>query len=64
MYQRGGFTVGDLFAVRLGYTGGTVEAATHSPAFFGDIYSQWAFLELGLNPANLGATRGLRTQVR
>lgn len=34
------------------------------PVFIGNLYFQGAYPALGLNPANLGATRGLRVQVR
>lgn len=32
--------------------------------FFGDLFLQWLYLQPGLNPAGLGATQGLRAQVR
>jgi hypothetical protein len=34
------------------------------PLFVGDLFAQWAFVQPGLNAANLGTTRGLRIQVR
>lgn len=34
------------------------------PVFLGDLYAQWAFVQPGLNGANLAATRGVRIQVR
>lgn len=34
------------------------------PPFFGDLFFQWLYLQPGLNPAGLGATQGLRAQVR
>ncbi|MEZ5963423.1 MAG: hypothetical protein R3F56_06205 [Planctomycetota bacterium] len=34
------------------------------PPFLGDLYTQWAFAQPGLNRANLGATLGARMQVR
>ena len=34
------------------------------PLFIGNLFAQWGYLSAGLNPANLGATQGLRIQVR
>ncbi len=34
------------------------------PLFTGNLFVQWGYLAAGLNPANIGATQGLRIQVR
>ncbi|MEZ5964205.1 MAG: hypothetical protein R3F56_10205 [Planctomycetota bacterium] len=35
-----------------------------APVFIGNLYTMWAFLQPGLNPAGIGTTQGLRTQIR
>jgi hypothetical protein len=35
-----------------------------SPLVIGDFFGQWAYFDAGLNPAGLGATAGIRVQVR
>ena len=52
--------------------GGTVSSGSlsfglplfDSPVVIGNLYSVYAYVAPGLNPANLGVTRGLRTQIR
>ena len=54
-------TIGDATT---GTGAGIDLALPDRPLFTGDLFGQWLFVQPGLNPAGLGATRGLRVQVR
>ena len=54
--------VRNLYALRRRV--GVVFPLPDRPVFTGDLHFQWLFLQLGLNQAGLGATQGLRAQVR
>jgi hypothetical protein len=59
-YNPGAF----LFNIGAAAPGNVQLTLPDDPAFIGNLYFQWAYLAPGLNPAGLGATQGLRTQVR